>query len=188
MKPYLKEQAKVAVGQTYTVIQTRIDQFGVTQPNVQLLGDRNQILIELPGITEPERVRKLLQGTAKLEFYKAFDNSEAYGTLSGINNLLAAKSKSTKKDTAKTAAKTAAGKSDTGKTGSLLSKINKSTGKDTSALAGKSQQAEQNPLFSILRANVVQGPNGIELSRGPVIGLWIRKTQPGLMLISIARI
>jgi len=99
VEAFLKEQADVAVTQTYTVLNTRIDAFGVVQPNIQQLKDRNQILIELPGITEQDRVRKLLQGTAKLEFYKTFDNSEAYGILSNVNSFLAAKAKSVAKNT-----------------------------------------------------------------------------------------
>ena len=172
VETYLKDQADVAVAQTYTVINTRIDQFGVTQPNVQLLKDRNQILIELPGVTEPERVRKLLQGSAKLEFYKTFDNVDAFGTINSINSFLAAKIKSAAKDTAsKATAKTATKKDTTAKGAlSLLSKVNKSGVKDTSALAGKSQAA-QNPLFSVLRPNIYPGQNGqIQAGPGPVVG------------------
>src|ERR1700712_1270634 len=97
VEAFLKDQAEVAVQQTYTVLNTRIDQFGVTQPNIQQLKDKNQILVELPGITEPERVRKLLQGTAKLEFYKTYDNTEAFQVLSNINNFLGAKNKAAAK-------------------------------------------------------------------------------------------
>lgn len=175
VEAYLKDQADVAVQQTYTVINTRIDQFGVTQPNVQLLKDRNQILIELPGVTEPERIRKLLQGSAKLEFYKTFDNVDAFGTINSINSFLAAKNKAAAKDSAaKATAKTTAAttKKDTATKGalSLLNKVNKSGAKDTSALAGKSQQ-EQNPLFSVLRPNIFPGQNGqIQAGPGPVVG------------------
>jgi SecD/SecF fusion protein len=60
VEKYLKDQASTAVQQSYTVLHTRIDQFGVTQPNIQLQKSTNRILIELPGVKEPERVRKLL--------------------------------------------------------------------------------------------------------------------------------
>jgi SecD/SecF fusion protein len=176
VESFLKEQADVAVQQTYTVLNTRIDQFGVTQPNIQLLKDRNQILIELPGVTEPDRVRKLLQGTAKLEFYKTFDNREAYPILANINGLLAAKSKIAAKDSAKTnTAGTAAGK-DTSKAGlSLLNKVNKSAAKDTSLLKGKAQLAAQNPLFSILEPVTYQAENGqTQLRPGPTVG-WAQQ-------------
>jgi preprotein translocase subunit SecD len=62
VEKYLKDEADVAVQQSYTVLNTRIDQFGVTQPNIQLQKSTNRILIELPGVKEPERVRKLLSG------------------------------------------------------------------------------------------------------------------------------
>jgi SecD/SecF fusion protein len=177
VESYLKEQADVAVQQTYTVLNTRIDAFGVTQPNIQLLKDRNQILIELPGVTEPDRVRKLLQGTAKLEFYKTYDNTEAYQVLSNVNNFIAAKNK-TAKDTAKTTAKDAAAKTDTAKksVSSLLSKVNKSAAKDTSLLSNKTQLAAQNPLFSIVQPAVGAGQNGQQqLRQGPIVGYVAQK-------------
>jgi SecD/SecF fusion protein len=184
---YLKEQADVAVLQTYTVLNTRIDQFGVTQPNIQLLKDKNQILIELPGVTEPDRVRKLLQGTAKLEFYQTYDNTEAYQVLANVNSFLAAKNKTAKKDSVQTAAKqtgtpvgnqTASAKKDrAAKSGlSLLSKLNKSTTKDSSSLTGKSALANQNPLFSVMQLVTYQGENGqVQLRPGPVVGYAAQK-------------
>ncbi|HEY9001421.1 MAG TPA: protein translocase subunit SecDF [Mucilaginibacter sp.] len=177
VEAFLKDQADVAVQQTYTVLNTRIDQFGVVQPNIQQLKDRNQILIELPGVTEPDRVRKLLQGTAKLEFYKTFDNSEAYGILNNVNSILAAKAKSAEKDTAaKTTAATTA-KKDTSKAGlSLLNKVNKSASKDTSLLNSKAKFATQNPLFSVLSPAMYQGQNGqAALLPGPVVGFAAQK-------------
>jgi SecD/SecF fusion protein len=178
VESFLKDQADVAVQQTYTVLNTRIDQFGVVQPNIQLLKDRNQILIELPGVTEPDRVRKLLQGTAKLEFYKTYDNSEAYGVLSNVNSFLAAKAKSAAKDTANKAAATAtASKKDTSKAGlSLLNKVNKNAAKDTSLSGSKAQFASQNPLFSVLAPAMYQSQNGQpQLAPGPVVGFAAQK-------------
>ncbi|HTD99497.1 MAG TPA: protein translocase subunit SecDF [Mucilaginibacter sp.] len=175
VEKYLKEQADIAVTQTYTVLNTRIDQFGVTQPNIQQLKDRNQILIELPGVTEPERVRKLLVGTAKLEFYQTYDNTEAYQVLANINGLLAAKNKSAKKDTVQTAAKAADAKKDTSKGSlSLLNKVNKSTAKDSSLLT--KSQAAQNPLFTILQPVTGPGDNGQQaLRQGPIVGYVAQK-------------
>jgi len=178
VEAFLKEQAEVAVQQTYTVLNTRIDQFGVTQPNIQQLKDKNQILVELPGITEPDRVRKLLQGTAKLEFYKTYDNTEAFQVLSNINGVLAAKAKAAIKDTAKTASTNVTAKKDTAKGGlSLLNKVNKSTSKDTSLLNNKAQQAAQNPLFSVLMPSYTQGSNGqpTGIRPGPVVGYVAQK-------------
>jgi SecD/SecF fusion protein len=64
----LKEEVKATVDNSFNVLRTRIDRFGVVQPNIQRLETNGRILIELPGIKEPERVRKLLQGSANLEF------------------------------------------------------------------------------------------------------------------------
>src|ERR1019366_4444050 len=73
VETYLKDEAGTAVQQSYTTLNTRIDQFGVTNPNIQRIG-ADRILIELPGVKEPDRVRKLLSATAKLEFYQTYDN------------------------------------------------------------------------------------------------------------------
>lgn len=178
VETYLKDQADAAVQQTYTVLNTRIDQFGVTQPNIQLLKDRNQILVELPGVTEPERVRKLLQGTAKLEFYQTYDNTEAIQVLFNINNFLAAKIKTAAKDSSKTtASKEVAATKDTSKSGlSLLNKVNKSDSKDSSSLSGKLAQAEQNPLFTVLQPAMGAGQNGQQMPRpGPIVGYSAQK-------------
>ncbi|SCW54731.1 protein translocase subunit SecDF [Mucilaginibacter sp. NFR10] len=178
VKTYLEDLASTAVKQSFTVLNTRINQFGVTQPNIQLQQGSNRILVELPGVKEPERVRKLLSGSAKLEFYETFDNAEAYQYLINIDNLLAAKSKTAKADTGKSAkadttAKIAAGKADTAKGGSLLSKVQKNAAKnDTSAASlSKTKLAAQHPLFAVMSLNVGQGANGQQqLGQGPVVG------------------
>lgn len=174
VEKYLKDQAKTAVQQSYTILNTRIDQFGVANANIQLLPGKDRILIELPGVKEPERVRKLLSGTAKLEFYPTYDNSQVYQLLTNINGLIAAKIKASKKDTVKAAAKTtAAVKEDSTKNKalSLLNKLQKTGAKDSSALGGKTQFAEQFPLFNVLKPMMYQGQNGQgELARGPIVG------------------
>ena len=73
----LREEVKAAVENSYNVLRTRIDRFGVVQPNIQTLeGKMGRIMVELPGIKEPERVRKLLQGSANLEFWETYEASE----------------------------------------------------------------------------------------------------------------
>jgi SecD/SecF fusion protein len=172
VEAYLKDQANTAVQQSYTVLHTRIDQFGVTQPNIQLQKSTNRILIELPGVKEPERVRKLLSGTAKLEFYQTYDNSEVYQLLVNINSLLAAKNKTAApKDTAKAtaAAKTPTSAKDSAN--SLLSKLQKSTNKDSVGLNNKTQLAAQNPLFSVMSLVTYQDASGQQqLNPGPIVG------------------
>ena len=85
----IKEEAESAVANSFNVLRNRIDRFGVTQPSIQRLGNTGRILVELPGVKEPERVRKLLQGTASLEFWTTFDNSEIYPYLVEANQMLA---------------------------------------------------------------------------------------------------
>ncbi|MBR6002882.1 MAG: protein translocase subunit SecDF [Bacteroidales bacterium] len=72
----IRGEAKSAVDNSFNVLRNRIDRFGVTQPNIQAVGNSGKILIELPGVKDPERVRKLLQGTASLEFWPTFTSNE----------------------------------------------------------------------------------------------------------------
>ncbi len=72
----IRAEAKSAVDNSFNVLRNRIDRFGVTQPNIQQVGSSGKILIELPGVKDPERVRKLLQGTASLEFWPTYQGNE----------------------------------------------------------------------------------------------------------------
>ena len=173
VESYLKDQASTAVQQSYTILNTRIDQFGVANANIQLQKGTDRILIELPGVKEPDRVRKLLSGTAKLEFYQTYDNSQAFQVLYNVNSLIAAKIKASKKDTAKAIANTLTAKKDTtaAKGGSLalLNKVQKSATKDTSVL--NKSQANQAPLFSVLKPMVYADQSGqTQYAPGPIIG------------------
>ena len=85
----LREEAESAVSNSFNVLRNRIDRFGVTQPSIQKIGNTGRILVELPGVKEPERVRKLLQGTASLEFWTTYTESEIAPYLREANALLA---------------------------------------------------------------------------------------------------
>ena len=85
----IREEAESAIANSFNVLRNRIDRFGVTQPSIQKLGNSGRILVELPGVKEPERVRKLLQGTASLEFWTTFDAAEITPYLQEANALLA---------------------------------------------------------------------------------------------------
>ena len=85
----IKEEAESAISNSFNVLRNRIDRFGVTQPSIQKIGNTGRILVELPGVKEPERVRKLLQGTASLEFWTTFDAAEITPFLQEANALLA---------------------------------------------------------------------------------------------------
>ncbi len=85
----IRQNAKSAVDNSFNVLRNRIDRFGVTQPSIQQIGNTGRILVELPGVKEPERVRKLLQGTASLEFWTTYDNSEVAQYLAEADAALA---------------------------------------------------------------------------------------------------
>ena len=85
----IREEAESAVANSFNVLRSRIDRFGVTQPSIQKLGNSGRILVELPGVKEPERVRKLLQGTASLEFWETYTNQELSSYLAEANAKLA---------------------------------------------------------------------------------------------------
>ena len=85
----LREEVQAAIDNSYNVLRTRIDRFGVAQPNIQTLeGKMGRIMVELPGIKEPERVRKLLQGSANLEFWETYNTNEIVPSLQAVDNKL----------------------------------------------------------------------------------------------------
>ena len=85
----LREEVQAAIDNSYNVLRTRIDRFGVAQPNIQTLeGKMGRIMVELPGIKEPERVRKLLQGSANLEFWETYNSTEIVPLLGSVDNKL----------------------------------------------------------------------------------------------------
>jgi len=89
VKAALDTEVKAAVSNAYQVVRNRVDQFGVAQPNIQILqgrGQIGQIMVEMPGIKEPERVRKLLQGSANLEFWETYNLNEIQGFIASLNN------------------------------------------------------------------------------------------------------
>jgi SecD/SecF fusion protein len=84
----IREEAEGAIDRAFTVLRARIDKFGVAQPNIQRLEGSGRILVELPGVKEPERVKKLLQSTANLEFYETFENIQVIPFLNSANERL----------------------------------------------------------------------------------------------------
>src|SRR5664279_2522447 len=152
----LDGEVTVAITNAFNILRTRIDRFGVVQPNITQLATKGQILIQLPGANNPKRVRELLQGTANLEFWETYENSEIIGYLSRANNLLkeiqANKEKeNTEKVNTNTKETTQKGAvSDTSKKAqSLLDLINKDNTKVAEATT-RAGFTLQNPLFGIL--------------------------------------
>ncbi len=150
----LRSEVKSAVDNSYTVIRTRIDQFGVAQPNIQMLeGQMGRIMVEMPGIKEPERVRKLLQGSANLEFWETYDAPVIVPQLASLDTKLAANSTSSNAVADTTAAATDSTKDKetaTNKKSELLSQL--SNKKGNAASDKELEQArKQHPLLSVLQ-------------------------------------
>lgn len=85
----IKDETNSAIDRSYQILRTRIDRFGVAQPNIQKIENSGRILVELPGIKDPKRVRKLLQGTAQLEFWETYNFTELYEFFDEANKRLA---------------------------------------------------------------------------------------------------
>jgi len=170
----LKTEVEGAIANSFNVLRQRIDRFGVVQPNIQKLGN-GRILIELPGIKEPERVRKLLQGSANLEFWETYDLNEIINNIGEANKVLASLNAAggtaapVVKDStvAKTAEvqKTKAISDVDSLKAALAKKTATASATDSTKVTEKSRK--ENPLFAVLQINAQGG----QVSRGPVVGL-----------------
>lgn len=138
----LKEESESAVSNSFNVLRNRIDRFGVTQPSIQKLGNTGRILVELPGVKEPERVRKLLQGTASLEFWTTYYASEIAPYLEEANAVLA---QSLAEDTPATEVKA----EETTASDDIVSQELKAQGTSTDEASVEAYK-KANPLFAVL--------------------------------------
>ena len=84
----IRDEVEEAINRSFNVLRTRIDRFGVTQPNIQRLEGSGRIIVELPGVKDPKRVRKLLQGTAQLEFWETYEYTELLPAITSVNDFL----------------------------------------------------------------------------------------------------
>jgi len=177
VQAFLSKEAESAIDRSFTILRSRIDGFGVVSPNMQKQPGSNRILIEMPGIQDKERVYKLLQGSAELQFWQVYQVQEVVSLLENINKTLASTLKETTPAVGKntTAAPAAGGKlaglekatTDTTKGGKLAG-----LGKKDST-AAKAEIAKSNPLFSILSVPTYQAENGQpSLRPGPIVG-WV---------------
>ena len=155
----LRAELKSAIDNSYNVLRTRIDRFGVVQPNIQALeGQEGRIMVEMPGVKEPERVRKLLQGSANLEFWETYNSQEITPFLAQLDSKLAAtlSAEATEAETEANVAETAdstANKSD------LASAIaNKASDNSQASEAEIERFKKQHPLLSKLQ--LTQGAYG----------------------------
>jgi SecD/SecF fusion protein len=180
----LNTEAKDAVKRTYNVILTRIDKFGVANPNLNLDEKKGIITVELAGVHNPERVREYLQATAKLQFFETYTNNEIGPILGAANDALynylsgtgdTATTDSSKNATAANDSTGAKAASDTGNLSSMLAGSKggtKAGGSDTT----KSKEAEamrKNPLFAVMHPSL-NSSNDAYLP-GPVIGYVLKR-------------
>ena len=147
----LREEVKAAIDNSFNVLRTRIDRFGVVQPNIQNLeGSMGRIMVELPGIKEPERVRKLLQGSANLEFWETYYPSEVYPYLTALDSRL--------RDNAAVGTDTTTVKAETPEvktsTDSLSAVLNAENAQSREQIE---QMKKEHPLLAILQLNNQQG-------------------------------
>ena len=161
----LRAEVQAAVDNSFNVVRNRIDKFGVVQPNIQKLeGQAGRIMVEMPGIKEPERVRKLLQGSANLEFWETYNSQEITPLLAQLNQRWAAQGgqviDTAAVDTASVAQAAAqvaqvadSAKADTAKAaaGDLAAKLAKKDVKETLDTKAAELAKKQNPLFAIFQ-------------------------------------
>ncbi len=173
----LREEIESAINNSFNVLRVRIDRFGVVQPNIQKLDQAGRILIELPGIKEPERVRKLLQGTANLEFWETYDLSEIFNNIVQANSILASMQATTHTaDTTITTSEettqteiTAQAEAETNSVDSLIAQLGTTEEEiDSDDEEARLAWEKENPLFSVMQLSVDQSgrPYG-----GPVVGM-----------------
>ena len=151
----LRTEVQAAIDNSFLVVRTRIDKFGVVQPNIQKLeGQQGRIMVEMPGINEPERVRKLLQGSANLEFWETYNSDEIIPYLSQLNQREANHRSGAKEEVADsaandTAAVAAAEKAEAKAQAKAAFKTKKNAKADDAAAMAEAKK--QNPLFSIFQ-------------------------------------
>ena len=156
----LRAEVQSAVDNSFNVVRNRIDKFGVVQPNIQKLeGQSGRIMVEMPGVKEPERVRKLLQGSANLEFWETYNSQEIYPLLAQLNQKYAALGGNASAAVDTTATEAAAdttavaeAAADTTKAAAadLAAKLAKKDAKVSDAKA-KAEALKQNPLFAVFQ-------------------------------------
>jgi SecD/SecF fusion protein len=151
----LNDEVDIAIENAFNILRTRIDRFGVVQPNITQLSTKGRILIELPGQKDPQRVRELLQGTANLEFWETYENSEiinylmvANETLAQIQDDLNTDASSAVENTEETVADT------TSADDALLSLIDSTATSTSDESLSRDEFNLQNPLFAVLSPNV----------------------------------
>jgi SecD/SecF fusion protein len=168
----IREETDAAIDNSFNILRTRIDRFGVAQPNIQHLQTKGRILVELPGVKDQARVRNLLQGTAMLEFWETYENQEVYQYMLAANQKIkemqgpddaATDTDSLKADVTEEVA------ADSTKTeSSLLEEMTGESSSDSSAVDNMANFRKDYPLFALLNPSTDQSG---QLFPGPVVGM-----------------
>ena len=165
----IRTEVEDAIDRSFNILRSRIDRFGVSQPNIQRLEGSGRILVELPGVKDPERVRKLLQGTAQLEFWETYENAEILVAIDQINTFL--KSQVELEDTIADSEEIVENTEVEEDFNSDLSidelSTNSEASSDTAAMTAE-QFSRENPLYAVLFPNLNQSNQPNE---GPVCGI-----------------
>ncbi len=178
----IRRETNAAIDNAFNILRTRIDRFGVAQPNIQQLQTKGRILVELPGVKDQNRVRNLLQGTAKLEFWETYENQDVYPYLVQANERIKNMQESGGFESGQVAGEkgsetatenqndTATAETDTtGAENSLLSELESGAENDTTAGINNLENfKEEYPLFAVLNPSTTQ--NG-QLLNGPAVGI-----------------
>jgi SecD/SecF fusion protein len=181
----IREKTDAAIDNSFKILRTRIDKFGVVSPNIQKMETAGRLLVELPGVKDPRRVRKLLQGTASLEFWETYENSEIYNSLIEANKKIKEIESSVNVDTTKKVAEEMVASKGKGKNKTAKNEVAKKDSskgdvalldkiKSDTTVKGDSAKAlmpdefkKEYPLFSVLRPAINRNN---ELMQGSVIG------------------
>jgi SecD/SecF fusion protein len=178
----IREETKSAIDNSFNVLRTRIDQFGVVSPNIQRLETTGRILVELPGVKEPDRVRKLLQGSANLEFWETYELTGIYEKLVTADATLARVLKADEPAADSTATATApdasadaglTAESTTAEADSLLAQLGEGATDSEDNVSAEEFQKEH-PLFARLQMNADQAGR---IAPGPVVGYVLKNNM-----------
>ena len=167
----IRDEVDAAIDNTFNILRSRIDRFGVAQPNIQMLAQRGRILVELPGVKDKDRVRNLLQGTASLEFWETYENQEVYPYLLQINEVLKEMKQTAEDIESDDSAKKTADEAEKDSTSSdedlsLLEEL-ETADSDSTSIDETANLSKNYPLFAVLTPNV---NNQGQLFPGPAVG------------------
>ncbi len=172
----IREESKDAIDNSFNILRSRIDRFGVVQPNIQKLeGSSGRIMVELPGVKDQERVRDLLQGTANLEFWETYNNTQVYTYLLQANEVIygieKAQKELEKSEEAVVEVEETVTEEPTEETEelSLLDQLESDSITQDSEDLTQNQIAERYPLFSVLRPSI--NPQSGQPMEGSVVGM-----------------